>query len=124
MNLQGNNVGPRGVAALAEALKKSEAIMSLNLADNNFGHDAACVTALREGILANNSLSSVNLHLNNIVPEASALLTEVLKTKRNIVDFKIYERMAADIYKELLDAAGANADANKPKKGKKGKKKK
>ena len=118
-------LGPRGIISISEAIKKNQKLEVLNLADNCFGHDMASILALKSGLEENSTLKNVNLHLNSMIPEGVSLLLAVLKTKNNIQEFKIFERIDKEVFTDLLDTIKSHKTV--PAKGKKkgkGKKKK
>ena len=71
--------GPRyeGAAALAGALKTNTALTTLNLLENNIGHEGA---ALAGALKTNTALTTLNLLENNIGHEGAAALAGALKT--------------------------------------------
>jgi len=114
--LKGNALGPKGITSIAQSLAKNMVIAKLDLSDNSFGIDIESLEALRDGIESNESLTSVDLHLNSIIPAGGKLLIEVLKAKTNILEFRVYERTSEDVFKEVIDTLTANVKAAKKKK--------
>eukprot|EP01012_Entosiphon_sulcatum_P049455 TRINITY_DN68078_c0_g1_i1.p1 TRINITY_DN68078_c0_g1~~TRINITY_DN68078_c0_g1_i1.p1 ORF type:complete len:352 (-),score=104.51 TRINITY_DN68078_c0_g1_i1:46-1101(-) len=120
--LKGNAIGPTGVIAVAHAVAKSMVLQKLDLSDNAFGIDLEAIEALRDGIESNDSLVWVDLHLNSMVPAGAAMLLEVLRAKPNITEFRIYERVGEQVFKDTVDTVSEHIKALK--KGKKKPKKK
>jgi len=121
--LKGNCIGPQGVIAIAQSIAKNMVLTKLDLSDNTFGIDIEALETLRDGIESNESLTWIDLHLNSMVPAGATMLLEVLKTKPNILEFRIYERSSEQLFKEVIDTLNLNVKAAKKKGGKKGKKK-
>eukprot|EP01027_Heterolobosea_sp_BB2_P013381 GEZU01019299.1.p1 GENE.GEZU01019299.1~~GEZU01019299.1.p1 ORF type:complete len:137 (-),score=23.68 GEZU01019299.1:127-537(-) len=111
LDLQGNAIGSKGVIAISEALRRNDRLESINLADNCFGHDMLALESLRAGLEENNTLKDVNLHLNSMLPEGVTMLLAVLKNKKNIQEFKIYERIDKEIFADLMDTVKSHKSA-------------
>eukprot|EP00759_Apiculatamorpha_spiralis_P012131 PhF_6_TR19213/c0_g1_i1/m.28245 len=120
LQLRGNPLGPHGVMHISHALAKNAYLTKLDLADTSFGIDLEAVEALRDGMESNDTLESVDLHLNSIVPAGVSMLVEVIRAKPKIVKFEVYERIGEAVFKEVLQAVQANQKAAKKKPGGKG----
>lgn len=120
LSLRGNTLGPQGVMHISKALAKNAYLTKIDLADTGFGIDLECIEALRDGIEANDSLESVDINLNSLVPAGLQLLVDVLKMKPQLVEFQIYERISETIFKDALDAVQNNIKTMKKKKKKGG----
>jgi Ran GTPase-activating protein (RanGAP) involved in mRNA processing and transport len=118
LSLQGNPLGPFGVTHIGRALAKNAYLKKLDLADTGFGLSLDAVEALRDGIEGNETLESVDIDLNTLVPNAAELLLDTLRTKPRLTQFIIHERVEEPVYREILDAAAANLKASKKKKKK------
>ena len=121
--LKGNSLGAKGVKGISQALAKNMTLTHLDLSDNCFGIHLEAIEAIRDGLESNDSLTSVDLNLNSMVPAGTTMLLEVLRTKPKIEVFSIYERVQDDLYEQILAEAKSHADKKK-KGGKKGKGKK
>eukprot|EP01002_Notosolenus_urceolatus_P003889 NODE_2028_length_1221_cov_38.075085_g1684_i0.p1 GENE.NODE_2028_length_1221_cov_38.075085_g1684_i0~~NODE_2028_length_1221_cov_38.075085_g1684_i0.p1 ORF type:complete len:340 (+),score=103.02 NODE_2028_length_1221_cov_38.075085_g1684_i0:115-1134(+) len=117
--LRGNNIGPAGLTEIAHSLAKNLSLTSLDLADNQFGIDLQAVESLRDALEANDKLTSLDLHLNSLIPRATESLLEVVKLKQNLLDLKLYERCQEEVFTDLLGTLDVNkkADAKAKKKG-------
>lgn len=118
--LKGNCIGSVGVMAISQSIAKNMVLNKLDISDNAFGIDIEALEALRDGIESNESLTYIDLGLNSMVPAGSAMLLEILKSKPNILDFRLYERANEDVFKDMLDTINANVKGAKKKGGKKG----
>ncbi|KAJ9448708.1 hypothetical protein DIPPA_02672 [Diplonema papillatum] len=123
LHLKGNDLAAKGVQGVAQALAKNMTLTHLDLSDNCFGIHLDAIEALRDGIETNDSLTSIDLNLNSLVPAGATMLLEVLRTKPKIEVFHIYERVEDDLFEQIIAETRAHTD--KKKKGaKKGKGKK
>ena len=120
LSLRGNPLKPVGVTQIARSLAKNAYLVKLDLADTSFGIDLETVEALRDGLEGNDSLESVDLNLNSIVPAGVQLLVEMLKAKPKLTQFIVYERISEVVFRDMLDTVAANVKLMKKKK-KKGK---
>lgn len=101
--LRGNPLEAHGVTHIARSLAKNAYLVKLDLADTSFGIDLEAVEALRDGIESNDSLESVDLNLNSIVPAGVQLLLEMLRPKTKLTQFDIYERISDVVFRDVLD---------------------
>eukprot|EP01064_Diplonema_japonicum_P006432 TRINITY_DN14288_c2_g1_i1.p1 TRINITY_DN14288_c2_g1~~TRINITY_DN14288_c2_g1_i1.p1 ORF type:complete len:387 (+),score=71.05 TRINITY_DN14288_c2_g1_i1:48-1163(+) len=124
LHLKGNNLGSKGIQGIAQALAKNMTLVHLDLADNCFGIHLEAVEALRDGIETNDSLTSIDLNLNSLVPAGATMLLEVLKTKPKIEVFHIYERVEDDLFEQIIAETKAHVDRKKKGAKKGGKKRK
>lgn len=124
LSLRGNQLGPQGVTHIAKALAKNAYLTKIDLADTGFGIDLEAIEALRDGLESNDSLESVDINLNSLVPAGLQLLIEMLKTKPKLCEFQIYERISEALFKDALDTVQNNIKLMKKKKKKGGSKKK
>jgi Ran GTPase-activating protein (RanGAP) involved in mRNA processing and transport len=113
LSLRGNPLGPAGVAAIGRSLAKNAYLKNVDLADTCFGIDIEAVEALRDGVEGNETLESVNLDYNSVVPAGVQLLLETLKMKPKLVEFVVHERVGEAVYRDLLDTVAANQKAAK-----------
>eukprot|EP01060_Flectonema_neradi_P020675 TRINITY_DN2819_c0_g2_i1.p1 TRINITY_DN2819_c0_g2~~TRINITY_DN2819_c0_g2_i1.p1 ORF type:complete len:400 (+),score=52.76 TRINITY_DN2819_c0_g2_i1:78-1202(+) len=124
LHLKGNHLGAKGVQAISQALAKNMTLLHLDISDNCFGIHLDAIESLRDGIEANDTLTSVDLNLNSIVPAGVTMLLEVLRTKQKIEVFHIYERVESDIFEQIIQETKAHAEKKKKGNKKGGKKKK
>lgn len=113
LSLRGNPLGPSGVTAIGRSLAKNAYLTKIDLADTAFGIDIEAVEALRDGIEGNETLESVDLDLNAMVPAGVQLLLETLKMKPKLTQLVISERIGEAVYRDLLDTVAANVKAAK-----------
>lgn len=121
--LRGNQIGPHGVVQISRSLAKNAYLTKIDLADTGFGVDLEAIESLRDGLESNDSLESVDLNLNSMVPTGVQLLLEVLKTKPRLVQFEVFERIGEAVFRDVLDTVTNNAKLMKKKKKAGGKKK-
>jgi len=121
LNMKGNELGPEGVASIADSLKENTTLVSLNLADTGMGNSAISRDAMREALVRHPTLTSLDLNLNAIGAEGGQMLLEVLSLNTNIGTCGVFERLG-QVYKDIQESAANNG--GKKKKGKKKKKKK
>eukprot|EP00760_Papus_ankaliazontas_P035219 PhM_4_TR7681/c0_g1_i1/m.74219 len=121
LRLRGNPLGPHGVTQIAHALAKNAYLTRLDLADTSFGIDLEAVEALRDGIESNDTLESLDLNLNSIVPAGVSMLVEIIPKKPKLTRMELYERIGQAVFNEAMTAITNNIKAQR-KKGKKGKK--
>jgi Ran GTPase-activating protein (RanGAP) involved in mRNA processing and transport len=121
--LRGNQIGPHGVIHVSRALSKNAYLVKLDLADTGFGIDLEAIETLRDGIESNDSLETVDLSMNSMVPTGVQLLLEMLKAKPKLTQFDISERMSEAVFKDVLDTIANNVKLMKKKKKKGGAKK-
>lgn len=115
LSLRGNPLGPSGVTAIGRSLAKNAYLTKLDLADTCFGIDIEAVEALRDGIEGNETLESIDIDMNSIVPAGVQLLLETLKLKPKIINFVVYERIGEAVYRDILDTVAANQKLAKKK---------
>lgn len=120
LSLRGNALGPHGVTQIARSLAKNAYLVNLDLADTSFGIDLETIEALRDGLEGNDSLETVDLNFNSMVPAGVQLLLEMLKSKPKLTRFVVYERLSEVVFKDIMDTAALNLKNSKKKK-KKGK---
>jgi len=121
LSLKGNELGPEGVAAIADSLKTNITLTALNLADTGMDTSAISRDAMREALVRHPTLISLDLNLNPIGTEGGQMLLEVLALNTNIVKCGVFERLGL-MYRDIQDKVIENG--SKKKKGKKKKKKK
>jgi len=121
LNLKGNELGPEGVAAIADSLKVNTSLQTLNLADCGMSNSAISRDAMREALWGHPTLTALDLNLNAIGVEGGQMLLEVLSVNTNIVKCGVFERLGV-MYRDIQDKVAENG--GKKKKGKKKKKKK
>jgi hypothetical protein len=59
--LNGNKIGPAGATAIGNGLAENKSIVRIDLADNLFGFDAACLNAIHDGIVACPTIQCINM---------------------------------------------------------------
>jgi len=121
LSLKGNELGPEGVASIADSLKQNTTLVSINLADTGMGNSGISRDAMREALVRHPTLTALDLNLNAIGPEGGQMLLEVLSLNTNITKCGVFERLGK-VYQEIQEKAAGNG--GKKKKGKKKKKKK
>jgi hypothetical protein len=119
LNLQGNKIGCDGLKRIADGLRRSKALQTLNLADNCIHGDVETLSHFAKALLVNQSLTTVDMLFNKLGFEGAtalqpALTAENTRIKSFHVDASLPTALFETIYRE----------AKKEKKGKKGKKKK
>ena len=120
LSLKGNELGPEGVAAIADSLKLNRTLTSVNLADTGMGCDPISRDAMREALVRHPTLTALDLNLNAIGNEGGQMLLEVLSLNTFIVKCGVFERLGL-LYRDIQDKVAENG--SKKKKGKKKKKK-
>ena len=121
--LRGNQIGPHGVIHIARALSKNAYLTKIDLADTGFGIDLEAIEALRDGFESNDSLETVDLKMNSMVPTGVQLLLEMLKAKPKLTRFEVSERISDAVFRDILDTVANNDKIMKNKRKKGGKKK-
>lgn len=121
LDLRGNELGPDGVAAIADSLKANLTLISLNLADTGMGNSSVSREAVREALQKHPTLTSLDLNLNAIGVEGGQMLLDVLPRNTNITKCGVFERLG-ELYVKIQEQVDENAKSKKKKK--KGKKKK
>lgn len=128
LDLQGNPLGPGGVASIAYGLTQTRTLETLSLVDTSFGYDSHCLMQLAKGLEENKTLTSLNLNLNTLDAEGAVMLVSAIKATPSLTKVRIYEKMDSAMFKQFIDAIKANKikASKKKKKGKRkgGKKKK
>jgi hypothetical protein len=80
--LNGNKIGPAGAAAIGHGLGSNNSIVRLDLGDNLFGYDAACLDAIHDGIVACSTIQGINMLNHFDCPEGMGVkFFELTKTK-------------------------------------------
>ena len=124
LNLQGNYLRSGGLRHLADGLRRSKSLTTLNLSDNQItgGKDPKAVEALKHfarALQVNQVLANVNLMFNQIgIEGALALKIALTKENERIKTFLLDSTLPEEIFTTLFRADSGG------KKGKKGKKKK
>lgn len=128
LNLQGNQLGGKGLASLCDGLVHNLALTSLSVADNGIGQteeDLEAVKKLGHTIMLPTSpLAAVDLLFNRLGEQGGQALLAIFKgkapskVKQLLVDSTLPQQLFDHLCK--IDAAGGGGK----KKGKKGKKKK
>lgn len=97
LDLNNNNIGDIGTAAIAEALKGNTLLASLDLGTNNIGDIGAA--ALAEALKGNIGLTELKLCHNNIGDIGAAALAEALKsnTALTVTELSLYNNSIGDI---------------------------
>lgn len=129
LDLQGNPLGNRGLAAIGEGIKGAQKLVKLNLSatSNGVPMDFNSVEKIAEGVMENkDTLTDINLHLNAVADNGAQKLLELVQQKPSLTRLKLYEQVNKDLYKQICDVIAKNkvAAAKKKKPGKKGGKKK
>jgi serine/threonine protein kinase/Ran GTPase-activating protein (RanGAP) involved in mRNA processing and transport len=76
VNLSHNKIGPSGAGFLADALLENTAITALNLASNSIGPNGA--SYLAEALKVNTAVTTLDLSDNNVGPVGAVVLADVL----------------------------------------------
>ena len=124
LSFRGNTIGPKGLEAIALAIKKNKALTYLNLANIGVGplHTEA-IRKFAESLLVCKTLSSVDFNYNSFGdPGAHAFLNALETTKdgsnsSHIKQLAITNQISADLFDRLYRTTRGS------KKGKKSKKK-
>lgn len=116
LSLRGNCLGPHGITQIGRSLAKNAYLVSLDLADTSFGIDLEAIEALRDGIEGNDTLESVDLNHNSMVPAGVQLLLDCLKTKPKMTKFVVHDRISQAVFKDVLDTITSNIKSMKKKK--------
>ena len=87
VNLGYNNIGPAGVAAIAEALKVNKTVTRISLSSNYIGNAEA--TAIAEALKVNETVTSVSLSYNNIGDAGAAAIAEALKVNKTVTSVSL-----------------------------------
>jgi Ran GTPase-activating protein (RanGAP) involved in mRNA processing and transport len=82
LRTQGNDLGPKGGAALADGLKGNSTLRSLYLHNSNLGPEGGA--ALADGLKGNSTLQSLDLLFNFIGVKGTSALAAVLKETKII----------------------------------------
>ena len=78
LNLQGNKIGCKGLKSMGDGLRRAKAIQQLNLADNCIAGDVEAIGHFASALLANQSLTHVDLLFNKIGYEGAVALQPAL----------------------------------------------
>ena len=87
LSLTSNNIGDRGAAAIAEALKSNTELTSLHLGYNTIGPSGAA--ALAEALKSNTALTKLWLHDNKIGDSGSVAIAEALKSNTVLTELRL-----------------------------------
>lgn len=100
VDLHKNNLHEKSISALAEALKHNKSIISLNLEDCYARKSAK---DLGDALKENNTLTWLNVNVNQIADEEAKHLLECLKMNKSIKHFSAYNNRAVskDLRREL-----------------------
>ena len=93
LSLKGNELGPEGVASIADAMNVNTTLTSINLADTGMGNDPISRDAMRVCLVRHPTLTELDLNLNAIGAEGGQMLLEVLAVNSNIVKCGVFERL-------------------------------
>lgn len=123
LNLEGNDLGPDGVADLSKGIQQNTSLTSLNLALNGFGGERKCMASLTAALRQNVQLKKINLDGNLIGNDGCKFLLENLQECTHITDLDITPFIDQGHLQMVFDWLAKNKPAGKSK-GKKGSKKK
>jgi hypothetical protein len=92
LNLSYNKIDDDGAIAIVEALKENSTLLNLILCNNNIGDNGARVIAEAEALKENNSIKLIDLTYNEkISRETKNYITLSFKTREpNIFKIKLY----------------------------------
>ena len=83
LNLGGNKIGAEGAAAIGDALRASRTLTELNLIGNKIGDEGAA--AIGDALRANDALTELGLRANDdIGGDAKAALREIAKGRPSL----------------------------------------
>jgi len=121
LNLKGNEMGPQGVAAVAQGVQKNKTLCSLNLANTGMSRDPSTRNALQEALAHHPAITSIDLDLNVIGMEGALMLLEVLNTNKNIIRCVTFlsEKLGL-LHADIRQQASENANASTKNKEKRG----
>ena len=87
--LVGNNVGPKGAAAIGSALAINVTLSKLNLSDNQMGPDGAL--SLADGIheSTSSSLTFLDMRYNALTEPAKEILRDAVKNMEGVKTFSL-----------------------------------
>ena len=107
LDLQGNNIGPEGAAALAGALRGDTTLTTLRLQGNNIGPEGAA--ALAGALRGNTILVTLNLSWNSIGPGGAAALAGALRGNTTLTTLDLpWNNIAAGGVEALAGALRGN----------------
>jgi len=120
--LTGNRLGAEGLRHLSDGVRRSKALVSLDVSDNRISGEVEHLAHFAHALTVNKTLTSVLMHYNHIGIEGASVLQPAL-TKENtqITTFFVDSTLPTEIFETIYRAGGGGKGG---KKGKKGKKKK
>ncbi|NXA41590.1 NLRC3 protein, partial [Eudromia elegans] len=93
-SLRSNSIGPKGAKALADALKKNQVLLSLNLQHNVIKEEGA--TFLAEALLTNHRLTTLHLQKNSIGTHGARKIAEALKQNCSLKELILSSNCVGD----------------------------
>lgn len=116
LSLRGNAIGPEGIKHIGTALGLSSSIESIDVADTRFGHSYEAVREFCLGIGKSSTLTSVDMDFNIITPEAAPLIVALLLENKQLVEFRVHERMDSNYFCMIQNSLEQNGRAMRKKK--------
>jgi Ran GTPase-activating protein (RanGAP) involved in mRNA processing and transport len=105
IDLNVNQIGDKGTAALAEALKVNTLLTQLALRNNNIGVDGA--SALADALKVNTSATKIWLNDNAIGAEGAAALFDALKVNTSLTTIWLNGNQVDETMCDKIDALAA-----------------
>jgi len=130
LELRGNALGPTGVVQILQMVVSHAALTYVGLGDTGFGVEPEVHAALLPCVQKNTVCHSYDLRGNPIGDSHAYTYTKLIKKEAtHVISFQVTEKIDPPLFKQLLDATGANKKEwlkkrKKKKGGKKGGKKK
>lgn len=98
----------------------AKSLQKLDLSDNQFSDSKEVLAAMKFCLVKNKTLCRYDFKHNNITDDGVEAIIEILETANHVFELGISEWVNEETYEKLA----SRLNSNKPKKGKKGKKKK
>eukprot|EP00002_Diphylleia_rotans_P030399 TRINITY_DN6242_c0_g1_i2.p1 TRINITY_DN6242_c0_g1~~TRINITY_DN6242_c0_g1_i2.p1 ORF type:complete len:339 (+),score=72.37 TRINITY_DN6242_c0_g1_i2:90-1106(+) len=102
LDLQGNKISSRGVIILAEAMKGSSTLTTLNLAFNEFGGDQMAWIALLDGARTSASLRTLDVNRNTITDDIGNRIIQLLTDNEALKTVVVSDRLSGPIAQEIV----------------------
>ena len=82
--MHGNNIGPSGTTAIANALTSNTSLKELNISGNNIGPSVTTASAIANALTNNTSLEKLEVHNNCIGDHGAELLSEGITNTKTL----------------------------------------
>jgi Leucine Rich repeat len=132
LNLQGNHLRNYGVVVLFRGLSINNSIETLDLADNQFGEEEAVIDSLKNFLIRNKKIKSLNFKFNGFYEDGARKIFDFLISVNenelagplSLTSLELPEKIPNDLLKSIEKAIKDNKKKkSKGKSKKKGKKK-